>query len=100
MIGLVCFLWFLFEILREALAVSRSKVLYCANYARGALASVLGFCLASWVGPDFWINFAVQAYFWLVLALLYALSRLKRVVVFKQKQMALAQQKPPLVATS
>lgn len=90
-VGLIFFLWFLLEIFLEIWAVSRSTVLYSANYARGALAAILGFCLASWVGPDFWINFAVQAYFWLVLALLYTVSRLKRVVLFKQKQMALAQ---------
>ncbi|MCL4704542.1 O-antigen ligase family protein [bacterium] len=89
--GLLCFLWFMLEILREIWAVSRSSVLYCANYARGALAGMLGFCLAGWVGPDFWINYGVQSYFWLVLALLFAVSRLKRVVLFKQKQMALAQ---------
>jgi O-antigen ligase len=98
--GFICYLWFLFEIFREIWAISRSGVLYCANYGRGVLAGMLGFCLASWVGPDFWINYGVQSYFWLVLALLFALGRLKRVLLFKQRQMALQQQGPPLVATS
>lgn len=100
LLGLACFLWFLLEIFREIWAVSRSAVLYAANYARGALASLLGFSLASWVGPDFWINYGVQSYFWLLLALLYSVSRLKRVVLFKQKQAVLAQKKQTALATS
>ena len=98
--GLLCFIWLLIEIFREIWVVSRSGVLFCANYARGALAALLGFCVASWVGPDFWINFGVQSYFWLLVALIFVVSRLRRTTFARQKQQMRKQQTQAVAATA
>jgi O-antigen ligase len=84
--GLLFFLWVIAEALRTLWRMSRSSVLYCSNYARGAIAAILGFCLASWAGPDFWIDNGVRSYFWLIVALVFVLSRLNRVVLLKQNE--------------
>ncbi len=105
--GLIFFLWFLIELFRETWRTSGSQIIYCANYSRGFIASLIGFCISSWVGPDFWIHYGVQSYFWLLVSLVFVVGRLDRNLIYKQKMMQKRQREtvahnniPVLMSTS
>ena len=63
-VGLMFFLWFLVMYLRETLRGMRSKFLFIANISSGLFASLMGFLLASYPGPDYFTEHAVGINVW------------------------------------
>jgi putative inorganic carbon (HCO3(-)) transporter len=83
--GLIFMAGFLLAILLYIIKGIRSKIFFVSNLSRGCLATLVGFLVSSIPGPDFWINHAVQMYFWMVVALQVALLRLEQRTIAQLK---------------
>jgi len=84
--GLLLFLWFIYEFLRLVVAGLRSRVEYVKNYSRGLVASIIGFLVAGIPGPDFWISYGTQIYFWAAIAVIASLRRLEHVALQQMRR--------------
>lgn len=88
-IGLLFFLWFLAMYLRETLRGMRSKFVFIANISSGLFASLMGFLLASYPGPDYFTEHAVGINIWALAGIAVVLNRLDRQLNAMMKQQKL-----------
>jgi O-antigen ligase len=88
-IGLLFFLWFILNYLREILKGMKSKFLFISNLNYGLFASLCGFLLASYPGPDYFTSHAVGLNIWALAGLAVVLTRLDRriMVVLKRRKL-------------
>jgi O-antigen ligase len=77
-VGLMFFLWFLVMYLRETLRGMRSKFLFIANISSGLFASLMGFLLASYPGPDYFTEHAVGMNVWALAGIAVVLTRIDK----------------------
>lgn len=84
--GFILFIWFLFEYVLLVVKGCRSRIQFVKNYSRGFVAAILGFLIASTVGPDFWISYGTQIYFWTGIAVISSLLRLENVALMQIKK--------------
>lgn len=88
-IGLAFFLWFLIMYLRETLRGMKSKILFISNISSGLFASLVGFLLASYPGPDYFTEHAVGINIWALAGFAVVLTRLdwQLKLLMKKKKM-------------
>jgi O-antigen ligase len=88
-IGLIIFLVFLVMYLRETLRGMRSKFLFISNISSGLFASLMGFLLASYPGPDYFTSHAVGMNIWALAGIAVVLTRMDRQLrlIMKKKQL-------------
>ncbi len=84
-IGLFFFLWFLVMYLREILRGMKSKFLFISNISSGLFASLIGFLLASYPGPDYFTEHAVGINIWALAGIAVVLTRMDRQLKFMMK---------------
>ena len=87
-VGLMFFLWFLVMYLRETLRGMKSKFLFISNISSGLFASLLGFLLASYPGPDYFTEHAVGINVWALAGIAVVLTRMDkqlRLMIKKKK---------------
>lgn len=77
-VGLLFFLWFLVMYLRETLRGMKSKFLFISNISSGLFASLMGFLLASYPGPDYFTEHAVGINIWALAGIAVVLNRIDR----------------------
>lgn len=76
-IGFVGMFFFCLQILFfliESIKAQRSKNFYIAHLGSGLLASLVGFIIASYPGPDYWIIPAVRHHLFMLVAIIAALN--------------------------
>jgi len=97
-IGLMFFVWFLVMYLREILNGMRSKFLFVSNISSGLFASLIGFLLASYPGPDYFTSHSVGLNIWALAGIAVTLTRIDRRIKFaikRKKLEASKQQQQP-----
>jgi len=97
-IGLILFLLFLFMYLRETLRGMKSKFLFISNISSGLFASLSGFLLASYPGPDYFTSHSVGMNIWALAGMAVVLTRMDRKLKFmmnKKKMETLKKQAQP-----
>ena len=77
-VGLTLFMIFLFMYLRETLRGMKSKFLFISNISSGLFASLVGFLLASYPGPDYFTSHSVGMNIWALAGLAVVLTRMDR----------------------
>ncbi len=77
--GFLLFIWFMLEYMKLIRKAYRSKIDFVKNYSHGFVASFVAFIIASIPGPDFWINYGVQLYFWMAIAVIFSLNYFERI---------------------
>lgn len=85
-VGLLFFLWFLVMYLRETLRGMKSKFLFISNISSGLFASLMGFLLASYPGPDYFTEHAVGINIWALAGIAVVLTRMDRQLKFMMKK--------------
>ncbi len=93
-IGLLFFIWFLAMYLRETLRGMRSKFVFIANISSGLFASLMGFLLASYPGPDYFTEHAVGINVWALAGIAVVLNRLDRQLKAMVKQQKIKSMTP------
>ena len=87
--GLILFLWQMIGFFRESRKGMKIKNFYVSNINSGFMAVMLGFLLASFVGPDYWVSYQVSVHLWILLGIIVSLNRL----YFYQERIKLLQKK-------
>jgi len=85
-VGLLFFITFLMMYLREVLRGMKSKFVFVANLSSGLFASLLGFMLASYPGPDYFTSHAVGINVWALAGFAVVLTRLDRKMTLIMKR--------------
>ena len=95
-IGLLFFIWFLAMYFREVLRGMKSKFVFISNISYGLFASLVGFLLASYPGPDYFTSHAVGMNIWALAGIAVVLTRLDRKIrlMMKQKKMETVKAQP------
>jgi len=84
--GLMFFIWFLVMYLREILRGMKSKFIFISNISSGLFASLMGFLLSSYPGPDYFTSHAVGLNIWALAGIAVVLTRMDRKIKFAMKK--------------
>jgi len=85
-IGLMFFVGFLIMYLRETLKGMKSKFLFVSNISNGLFASLMGFLLASYPGPDYFTSHSVGLNIWALAGIAVVLTQMDRKMKFAMKK--------------
>ena len=94
-VGLLFFVTFLLMYLRETLKGMKSKFIFVSNISSGLFASLAGFMLASYPGPDYFTSHSVGLNIWALAGIAVVLTRIDRKVkvAMKRKKIEAIKQK-------
>ncbi len=95
-VGLLFFLWFLVMYLRETFKGMKSKFLFISNISSGLFASLMGFLLASYPGPDYFTEHAVGINIWTLAGIAVVLTRMDKQLrlMMKKKKLETVKAQP------
>ncbi|MCJ7811931.1 O-antigen ligase family protein, partial [bacterium] len=75
-IGIVFFVWVLFYLIYKSIKLMRIQNIILANLGSACLATLIGFFISSWVGPDWFSANQVRMNFWIVMGIVVGTEKL------------------------
>ncbi|MBN2030686.1 O-antigen ligase family protein [bacterium] len=75
-VGIIFFVWILLYLIFQSIKLMRIDNIFIMNLGSACLATIIGFIISSWVGPDwFWAN-QVRMNFWIVTGIMIGTEKL------------------------
>ncbi len=75
-VGIVFFIWILLYLVFKSIKLMRIKHIFLMNLGSACLATLIGFIISSWVGPDwFWAD-QVRMNFWILIGIIIGTGKL------------------------
>ncbi len=75
-VGIVFFVWILFYFIYKSIKLMKIKNIILANLGSACLATLIGFFISSWVGPDWFSANQVRMNFWIVMGIVVGTEKL------------------------
>ncbi len=75
-IGFIFFVWIIFVFFYEAIKLIRVGNFFISNLGSAFLATLIGFLISSWVGPDWFLSNQVRMSFWIICGMILSANRL------------------------
>jgi len=85
-VGFFFFIFIMFYFFYEAIKGIRAKSFFVSNVSTGFMATLLGFSLASFPGPDYWVSDQVSGHLWIVAGIIIGLNSYYKMMVLRYKK--------------